>query len=627
MKPLIKKIFSLLLFWFAVFFVGRVAFYLCITPLLSQTSFTLIVQSFYKGLRLDLSMIGYFTALPLLLSSIYYLFSKSFILKIIDWINFLFILIYTLTLVGESCLYREWKSKLSMQALEHFAHPSEVFKTTSLGLTVLFFLLSILLMFLFIFFYNKKIAFKLLFQKTQTVKGIKKYGIGFSLFLILSFFTVFCIRGGLQAIPIQNSDAYFSNNPIVNDVSVNPVWNLMYSVTEYLRFAKENPYSTFSIEEAQRIKDSLFYVEKDTTIQFLNTNKPNIVFIILEGWSADCIRSLGGDNFAPFIDSLSKQSIYFTNVYSAGYVSDQGIPAVLSAYPTTSRVSIINQSSKSLKIPCISQDLKKIGYSSGFVFGGDLNYGNIKSYLFNKSFDVVVEEKDIDSAFPRGKLGIQDQEMSQVYIDALNSATAPFIYAWFTISTHMPYDFVGDKKQLVKHKENDYINSIDYSDKALQSFFNNAKKQSWYKNTLFVLVSDHSHDTHKDQNVYGPLFHRIPCIFFGEVIKEEFKGKEIKNVFSQLDIAPTLLHQMNLKEDAQHYVFAKNMFNPYSKKFAYNSNFSGGAFASDIGLIGYQHGVSELIVNSFGDNKRETDSLLQLSKAIEQLIFEDYRLK
>jgi len=627
-KHILQKLVKLVLFWFSVFLIGRLVFYFCITPLLSKIPFWLILQSFYKGLRLDWSMTGYFLLLPVIFSVIFYASAYRSLLKLIDWINYLFILLYTLTLVGESCLYREWKSKLSMQALQHFMHPSEVFRTTSWGLTVLFFGLSIFLMILFVWFYNKKVAFKKLEIQSSAHPGLlKKYAITLFSFLMLSTYAVLSIRGGVQAIPIQNSDAYYSNYPVVNDAAVNPFWNILYSISDFMLFSKENPYTYFSQAEADKITHELFQVEKDTTIQFLEKTRPNIVFIILESWSADCIKSFGGDDFAPFMDSLSKQAIYFTNMYSAGYVSDQGIPAVLSAYPTTSRVSIVNQSSKSMKIPCVNQDLKKYGYQSGFVFGGDLNYGNIKSYLFNKEFDIIKEEKDIESSLARGKLGIQDGDMADVYLQSLNEAKAPFVYAWFTISTHMPYDFSKEKKQLVNHKENDFVNSVMYADKALQHFFNEAKKQSWYSNTLFVLVSDHSHDTHKDHSVYNPAYHRIPCLFFGEVIKPEYKGMEIKKVFSQVDILPTLLAQMQLVAESKHYVFAKNMFNPYVKNFAYNSSFSGAAFVVNSGYIGYQHGLKDFVVNTFADNPTQADSINRLSKAVEQVIFEDYRLK
>lgn len=480
----------------------------------------------------------------------------------------------------------------------------------------------------FVWVYNKIVAFKKIETPVVTSKNsIKKYVIALVCFLLFSTYAVLSIRGGVQAIPIQNSDAYFSNTPVVNDAAVNPFWNILYSISDFMLFSKENPYTYFSQAEADRITHDLFQVQKDTTIQFLQTARPNIVFIILESWSADCIKSFGGDDFAPFIDSLSKQSICFTNMYSAGYVSDQGIPAVLSAYPTTSRISIVNQSSKSMKIPCINQDLKKYGYQSGFVFGGDLNYGNIKSYLFNKEFDVIVEEKDIESSYVRGKLGIQDRDMADIYLQSLNEAKMPFVYAWFTISTHMPYDFSAEKKQLVNHKENDFINSITYADNALKHFFNRAQNQSWYKNTLFVIVSDHSHDTHKEHSVYNPAYHRIPCLFFGDVIKSEYKGCEVKAVFSQVDILPTVLNQMQLNAESKQYVFAKNMFNPYVKNFAYNSSFSGAAFVVNSGYIGYQHGLKDFVVNTFVNQPMLADSINRMSKAVEQVIFEDYRLK
>jgi phosphoglycerol transferase MdoB-like AlkP superfamily enzyme len=367
-------------------------------------------------------------------------------------------------------------------------------------------------------------------------------------------------------------------------------------------------------------------VKKDTTEQFLKISKPNIVFILLESWSAYCIKSFGGDDYAPFMDSLSREGIRFTKMYPAGYVSDQGIPAVLSGYPGLSRIAVINESSKSVPLPCISQDLKKYGYQSGFVFGGDLNYGNIRSYVFNKKFDVIKEERDFDSDLPRGKLGIQDGDMADEYLRSLNEAKSPFVYSWFTLSSHMPYDHPGEKKQLVK-SENDYVNSVIYSDEALRKFFNGAKKQDWYKNTLFVLVADHSHATHKEFNVYDPEYHRIPLVFFGDVIIDSLRGKNIDKVYSQLDITYSLLKQMKMSEESNQYIWSKDMFNPYSRPFAFYCCYSGSGFITNEGFVGYQHGVTELIFNSTKDKKTLSDSLTMFGKAFQQSVYEDYRLK
>ncbi len=531
-----------------------------------------------------------------------------------------------MTAVGEACLYREWKSKLTMQALQHFMHPSEVFKTTSYGLLVLFFGLSVILSLIFMKFYKNKISLMnyLPLKKDSLINQIWKG----SLFLIAGLaMVIIFIRGGLQQIPIQSSDPFFCKQPIANDASVNPFWNIAYNIIDYENRFKNNPFKDFEMSEANKIVSNLYSTEKDSTIQFLQNVKPNIVFIIMESWKAHMVKSFGGDDFAPFVDSLSRQGIRFTKFYPAGYVSDQGIPAILSGYPAVSRISIINQSSKSAKLPCINQDLKPLGYQSGFMFGGDLNYGNIKSYIYNKSFDVIKEEKDLESNLRRGKLGIQDGDMQKVFLDYLNKAKPPFIYTWFTLSSHMPYDFLGKKKQLVKHKENDFINSIAYADKAFSDFFKEAKKQSWYNNTLFVIVADHGHADHKDFSVYDSEYHRIPFILFGEVIKPEYRGKEIKDVFSQLDITPTILKQMGLGDESKQYVWGKNMFNPFTKHISYFCSFAGGGMVSNDGQIGFQHGLDDLIINSYQDNKTMSDSLSRIGKAFQQAVFEDYRLK
>jgi phosphoglycerol transferase MdoB-like AlkP superfamily enzyme len=653
LKTIARKAFLLIIFWFCVFALNRIVFYCCTGTLLQGVSFNLILQSFWHALRLDLSMIGYLTALPFLLYLVYFLILKKSILVVSDYFNYFLIILYNLAAFGELCLYREWKAKLSMQALQHFRNPEEVFKSASIGLTLLFFSLTIIFSWLYIRIYKRKISFtedhsaipsqEMISGSTQDESDHFSYAqddtrvsrkttlfsktvIGICMLVAISAFSIISIRGGLQQIPIQSSDSFFSTTPIVNDVAVNPLWNITFNIMEYENHFKDNPYKDFPQAEADRITRELYSASKDTTVEFLTNKRPNIVFFLLESWSAYTVSSFGGDNFAPFIDSLSKEGIRFTKAYPAGYVSDQGIPAVLSGYPAVSRIAVINESSKSVPLPCINQDLKPYGYESGFIFGGDLNYGNIRSYVYNKKFDIIREEKDFESEIPRGKLGIQDKEMAAEYLTLLNAAKAPFVYTWFTLSSHMPYDFGEEKKQLVK-TENDYINSVAYSDAALKEFFVKAKTQPWYNNTLFVLVADHSHASHRELNVYDAEYHRIPMVFFGNVIDMSFRGKAIEHVVSQLDITHSLLKQMDLDKESEQYQWSKNMFNPYSKHFAFYCSYSGAGFVTDEGYIGFQHGLKELIFNTLESKKTLADSLTMYGKAFQQSVYEDYRLK
>ncbi|MEY5048080.1 MAG: hypothetical protein RLZZ175_1439 [Bacteroidota bacterium] len=613
------------LFWLCLFAVNRIVFYAFISHLINDVPFTILLSSLFHAIRLDMSMVGYFSSIPLLILFIYYLFPKQGLLKFINVFIAFLVIVYNLISVGEMGLYREWKAKMSMQALMHFSNPDEVFRTTSFDLMIYFVVFNVLLSGAFIYIFYKKVAFtKNIIPVDNILTSAKKLILFPILLLIIVAFSVINIRGGLQQIPIQSSDAYFTNNPLVNDASVNPFWNLIFNIIEYNNKFKENPYKDFPQADADKITRSLFAVQKDTTEIFLNNSKPNIVYILLESWSASCVEGFGGDNYAPFMSSLAKEGISFTKFYPGGYVSDQGIPAVLSGYPALSRMSVINVSEKSVKLPCISEDLKPLGYQSGFYFGGDLNYGNLRSYVYQKKFDIVKEEKDY-SDLPKGKLGIHDNYMNKQFITEINQLKQPFLASWFTVSTHMPYDFEGTKKRLTP-LENDFTNSMVFADSCLKVFFDYAKKQAWYKNTLFVLVADHSHGSHKNSDPFMAAYHQIPCVFYGDVIKNEFKGRKIDKVFSQLDITPSILKQMKLHNEAEKYVWSKNMFNPYSKNVAYYCSYGGAGMVSNKGWIGFNHQSPGLMYDEIKP-KQESDSLTKYAKAFQQSVYEDYRTR
>jgi phosphoglycerol transferase MdoB-like AlkP superfamily enzyme len=524
--------------------------------------------------------------------------------------------------IGECGLYREWKAKLSMQALSHFADPAEVFRTTSTPLMFFFFASTLVLSALYLVLYFKFIRIKLSDFPTSIAFTNRLGKVGLSL-IIIAFIWTIAFRGGIGNIPIQSSDSFFCNEQHINDAAVNPFWNLMSDFVFWMYHGKENPYNRLEKSKVASIISKVYEVKKDTTEVFLNIKKPNLVFIILESWSANCVKSFGGDDFAPFADSLCLQGIRFTNFYPAGYVSDQGIPAILSGFPASSRIAIINQTSKSLKLPCINQDLAPKGYSSGFVFGGDLNYGNIRSYLFTKNWQHITEEKNLPKSMEHGALGIHDNEMATVFLQKLNQAKPPFVYSWFTVSTHMPYDYKEPKKKLTEI-ENDFVNSITYSDQALRIFFSEAKKQPWYDSTLFVVCADHSHGAHIVHNACTPEYNKIPMFFFGNVIKREYQGKEITSTFNQVDIAPTLLCQMGLQKEAKEYYWGKNMFNPYSKKFSFYCSFNNSGIVFDKGYVVYQYQNNSIATMYPQNNKELTDSLTKVLLAIQQGVYQDY---
>jgi phosphoglycerol transferase MdoB-like AlkP superfamily enzyme len=566
-------------------------------------------------------------SIVLLLLFIYLLRPFKQIIKAIHFWNYFLIVMYAITVVAESCLYREWSTKLNMQAISHMAHPDEVFNTINTSLLIIF--IGALSFYVFIGIKIYKGLFEKITQKIpeNNFSPVKNISYSSSIFLSGSAALIILIRGGFQAIPIQSSDAFFSKNPFINDISLNPLWNIAENIYDYQHHFKHNPYKLYDEEKALGILKSLYEKPDNEFEKIITQNKPNIVFIILESWSANCSKSFGGDNYTPFFDSIADKGIKFTAMYPTAYVSDQGIPAILSAYPALSRISIANHSNKTLNLDCINKDLKTLGYQSAFIFGGDLNYGNIKSYLINQQFDILIEQYNLPQKLKQGKLGIHDKEMATVFLQYLNNAQQPFFYSWFTLSSHMPYDFDDKKENFVQHKENDYLNSMLYADNALRTFFKQAEKEAWYKNTLFVLVADHSHATHKDYNFHQAEYHRIPCVFYGDVIKEEVRGIEISKKAMQTDICPTLLYQIGLQEQAEKYTWGKNILNPFSPSFAYFPSFSGGGIIKEKGYISFVHKNDELVFNTFSDKQEEIEQLKSEAKAFQQILYEDYRLK
>jgi phosphoglycerol transferase MdoB-like AlkP superfamily enzyme len=619
MKPIARYLLLFFVFWLLVFTISRTAFVISIVARLDNASFGEIVHSLFAGFFLDLSTIAYFIALSILLSVLYFIIRTRWIAIINDLYVIIVIVLYCLTAFGELALYQEWKTKLNLQALLHFAHPAEVFQTATFKLTVLFFGLSILFSFLFIRLYRKKFTL----SRIKIIPLPLWQRIIFGIIFLASFLAldVIILRGGLKAIPISESDAYYSKYRMLNDAAVNPVWSLGHNIMDYSSHQKANPYHVMPDKEAQRIMNEMFSAPYDSTEEILTIPKPNIVFIMLESFTSYSIPVFGGDPYCMFLDSLARQGIAFTKCYAAGYVSDQGIPALLSAYPSAPHLAAINLTSKSVNLPCLNKDLKQIGYNSGFYFGGQLNYGNIKSYLYNMQFDNIKERNDYNEKVDEGKLGIHDGSMQKIFLKEVDKSKAPFLACWFTLSSHSPYDIPVQIKPIVNHRQNPFVNTMIYTDNALRDFFAEAKKKEWFRQTLFVIVADHSHENHHDFDFDQAEFHHIPFLLFGDVIKPEFRGKKVEKICSQLDIVPTLLHQLHLKNDS--YIYGKNILNSATKSFAYFYYFTGIGLINENCFAAFSAEQKVLVKTNCRDSI-EIMNIKKMSDAFLQIEFEDY---
>jgi phosphoglycerol transferase MdoB-like AlkP superfamily enzyme len=503
--------------------------------------------------------------------------------KIIFGITSFFIIFSSLVNGGEIALYSEWQTKLNYTALSHFINPKEVFSTASFShifTMILFICVSVI----FIRIYKRKVHvyFMVFLKFFYHIIGFtfwnrnwnesppRYIGEGFARMLIKYLFKIsflsfllgvllLGIRGGFQPIPINLSDAYFSNNMILNDISVNPNWNILQSLLKSRSSFKGNPYKKYSEKECEKFISDIYKVEHDTTISILNVKEPNIVFILLESWSADNIESLGGlKGITPNFKKLEKGGLLFTDFYSNGWTSDQGMSSIFSSFPVFPDVAIIQQSDKSRKLPSLNKSLNN--YNSSYFFGGQLTYGNIKAYLMSQGFDLVKDENNY-SHLPSGRLGVHDEFMFSQFKEELSDMNEPFLSALFTISSHSPYDFPAEHKLSFNSKEDKYVNSVAYTDRCLGEFMESVKLEDWYENTLFIILADHSHNSPKGWKVAQKERFKIPMLWFGDVLKQEYKGEKHDKMGSHIDIASTILAQLNFNHDQ--YTYGRDLFNPY----------------------------------------------------------------
>jgi len=614
----LKAILWLGFFWMLLFFVARAIFLLYYAHTIAHAGipFTDSLEVFYHALKLDLATACYFLAFPLLFITLEGIFASKFWNKLRSVYVLLMLIIYTLTAAGELGLYEEWKTKLTYKALLYLENPSEVYNSSSTATFIVLLLITIAMVSLLFWGYQRFFNIRL--------KAQKKWGFSLLFFFVLPPFMVVGMRGGLQQIPINQSQSYFSSYEILNHAAVNNVFNLYISYFENREFLNKNPYDFFKDpKEAEERVQKLFDTKNDSTISILNNPKPNIVLIILESWSADLIESLGGEpGITPVFHELEKEGILFSEIYASGSRSEQGMAAIFSGFPAHAYTSVTVQPDKFPKLPSLVHELKDLGYFSSFYFGGQLIYGNIKSYMMFNGFHRIREIYDFDQSLPQGKLGVHDEYTLATMAHELNADPQPFFSSLFTLSSHSPYDQPMEQVLVWGGNEKQYINSAYYTDRSLGRFFEQARKTEWYQNTLFVLVADHSHNSYRNWSPFSAEYHHIPLLFYGDVIKKEYRGSVDTITASQTDIAATLLAQLG--DTAKVFPYSRNLFNPDTKPFAYweLASASGIGWKTPSSTIIYDHRYHTYVQDE--GPKSIQDSVKRDAYAFLQHIFKEY---
>nr|WP_234462464.1 LTA synthase family protein [Adhaeribacter terrigena] len=373
-------------------------------------------------------------------------------------------------------------------------------------------------------------------------------------------------------------------------------------------------------EIAQKTVSDLYQKPNAPSAKILKTAKSNIIFIILESFTANLVGSVGGEKgVTPEIDKLAEEGYLFRNFYASGDRSEKGLVALLSGYPVQTTTSIIKIPRKTEKLPHLAHSLKKAGYQTSYYYGGELAFANMKSYVLMAGYDKITGKADFPTRDYNSKWGVHDHVLFQRVSKDLKEQKQPFFTTIFTLSSHEPYDVPMKTRFAGDDEANKFRNSMHYTDKAVGNFIEEAKKQPWWQNTLIVLVADHGHTLPNYVDYDSKAKFHIPLILTGGALAKT--GITDTTIASQTDLAYSLLNQLHLPN--QEFKWSKDIFNPAEKPFAFYIFNDGFGFVTDKGSFGFDN-ISKQVVQKKG---QFTEKDINTGKAYLQTSFEDYLKK
>lgn len=560
-------------FWLGYFLLLKVLFLLYLLPS-HDISFYDTMVALGRGMQHDVSVAGYMYALVALINLLLFTPFRKLHHKLYSYFTIICIAVCSLTYVVDAELYRNWESHIDVSVLQYINTPKEMTASTELSTTLL-----LIVLFLVTFFVGFWGARKILFQRLEHIPRLRyKY---LPLGIILIGASIVPIRGSFSIAPVNTGSVYFASNQFANHLAVNTVWNFIYSVSK--ADGKMEPLSLIDDEKASAVFDDLT-LELGNTPSILKNDTANVVVIMLESFSAKVVGCLGAKNTAtPNIDSLAKHGILFSESYAAGVRTNAGVAAGLSGYPSQPKTAIIKYPNKSQQLPGLATSLKKEGYETSFVYGGNANFSNLRSFVFANGFENLIEYNYFPAETNTSKWGVHDHICLDTLAELIGRSNTPFFKFCLTLSSHEPFDVPHNSALKTDKSEGKYLNSVHYTDSVIGAFVRKVEQLPSWDNTVYILIADHGSRLPGWSANEDLLRYKIPMLWLGGALN--VTDTVVNTVTSQTDVPATLLSQLGFNSSG--YVFSKNVFSDETKSYAFMAYNNGFGFKTDSSYVFY----------------------------------------
>lgn len=562
------------------------------------------MQVMVHGASLDAATAGYLTAFPFLLVLISIWFRKFPLKKILYGYYILAAALISIIFVVDMALYTFWGFKLDASVFLYIDSPKEALASVSVGFILLRVLAILLLIAL-----NSWVLLKI---TPSVLTATRKRIAGTAGMLLLGGVLFIIIRGGVTESTSNIGQVYFSNEPFLNHSAVNPDFSLLSSMGKSQNFASE--FNFFDEEKRAALFDGLYpTTDGDSIIQVLNTKRPNILIILMEGFGGAFVEPLGGlPDVTPHFNRLSKEGIFFTNCYANSFRTDRGTVCTFSGYLGLPTASVMKIPAKSRTLPAIAEGLSKVGYKTDFLYGGDINFTNMKSYLLSTGYQRLTANTDFSLAEQTSNAwGVNDDITFEYLYNQLRNRKeeGPWHTAFLTLSSHEPFE-------VPYHRLEDKIpNAFAYTDECLGKFIDRLKQTPAWKDLLVICLPDHGFYYPREGSNAMPRFYHIPLLWLGGAVKQPMQVDKIMN---QTDLAATLLGQLGLEHTA--FTFSRNVLgSDYKYPFAFYSFNNGFSFRDSTGVTVFDNNSGSILFNE----PEADESRLDKGKAILQTVYDD----
>ena len=260
--------------------------------------------------------------------------------------------------------------------------------------------------------------------------------------------------------------------------------------------------------------------------------------------------------------------------------------SLIHIYPAQPDQSIVLQTDKAAKLNSLPKILHEQGYSTAFLYGGELTFANIGVWLTNQRFEKIFSEKDFSRAEKTQRWGVDDHILLQRAVLEINQLKPPFFVTALTLSLHPPFDVPYQSQWKGQTEREKFLNSTAFADYAIGEFFKTAEQQPWYDNTLFVLVADHGASNPSGAGLDNPKSRHVPLIFFGKPLHKKWHGARIPVFGNHHDIPATVLGMWDLHN--QDLPWSRNLWNfntiVHGASSAANQHLESAYFTNESGL-------------------------------------------